>query len=56
MELVFVAVGQRAQLHLVKTGRIAGQETEILSGLDHKDMVVVENAALLVDGQPLQVK
>jgi RND family efflux transporter MFP subunit len=56
MELVFVAANQRAQLHLVKTGRRVGHELEILSGLADKDEVVVENASRLVDGQPLEVR
>ena len=56
LELVFVAENQRAQLHLVKTGRKVDGETEILSGLDSGDAVVVDNARQLIDGQPLQVK
>jgi len=56
MEIVFTAHNQRAQLHLVKTGRRIADETEILSGLDSGDAVVAENASQLVDGQRLQVK
>ena len=56
LEIVFVAENQRAQLHLVKTGRKIDGETEILSGLDSGDTVVIDNASQLVDGQPLQVK
>lgn len=56
MELVFVVKDQRAQLHLVKTGRRVGQDTEILSGLDAGDAVVVSGAAQLLDGQPVEAK
>lgn len=53
MEIVFVAHQQKAQMHLVKTGRRVGDEIEVLSGLDAGDAVVVEGASLLSDGQPL---
>jgi RND family efflux transporter MFP subunit len=53
MEIVFAVENQRARLHLVKTGRQLKDETEILSGLDSGDSVVVENAGLLLDGQPV---
>ncbi len=56
MEIVFTVEEQRAKLHLVKSGRRIGPRTEILSGLDEKDSVVVEGAAQLVDGQPVEVK
>jgi len=53
MEIVFAVENQRAQLHLVKTGRQLKDETEILSGLDSGDSIVIENASQLVDGQPV---
>lgn len=53
MELVFVVEHQQARLHLVKTGRHVNHETEILSGLDAGDTVVIEGAAQLADGQPV---
>jgi RND family efflux transporter MFP subunit len=56
MEILFVVENQRARLHLVKTGRRVNDETEILSGLDSGDSVVVDNPQQLVDGQPLQEK
>lgn len=56
MEIVFAVENQRAQLHLVKTGRHFNGETEILSGLDAGDTVVVEGASQLVDGQPVTVQ
>ena len=56
MELVFAVENQRARLHLVRTGRRVNGETEILSGLDSGDAVVVEGATRLVDGQPVEVQ
>jgi len=56
MEILFVVKNQHARLHLVKTGRRVNDETEILSGLDSGDSVVVDNPQQLVDGQPLQEK
>lgn len=56
LEIVFVAAGQNARLHLVKTGKQTGDEIEILAGLDAGDLVVIDGATLLVDGQPLEVK
>ena len=54
MEIVFAVENQHARLHLVKTGRKVNDETEILSGLDSGDLVVVDNPQQLVDGQPVQ--
>lgn len=56
LEIVFVVAEQRAQLHLVRTGKRFGDETEILSGLHAGDAVVVEGAAQLADGQPVEAK
>lgn len=56
MEIVFVAANQRANLHLVKTGRRLDGEIEILSGLDDGDAVVVEGAAQLADGQTVTAR
>jgi RND family efflux transporter MFP subunit len=56
MEIVFAVENQRARLHLVRTGRRLNDETEILSGLDAGDSIVVNDPGRLVDGQPLQVK
>jgi RND family efflux transporter MFP subunit len=56
MEILFVVENRHARLHLVKTGRRVDDETEILSGLDSGDSVVIDNPQLLVDGQPLQEK
>jgi len=56
MEIVFAVENQHARLHLVKTGRRMNSETEILSGLDAGDSVVIDNPQQLVDGQPVQGK
>ncbi len=54
MERVFV-VGEknRASLRLVKTGAVFGDRTEIVSGLDATERVIIAPAATLRDGQPL---
>jgi RND family efflux transporter MFP subunit len=56
MEIVFVVVDGRAQLRLVKTGRHASDECEVVSGLDAGETIVTEGAAGLVDGQPVVVQ
>jgi membrane fusion protein, multidrug efflux system len=56
MEILFAVENQHARLRLVKTGRRVNDETEILSGLDSGDSVVVDNPRQLVDGQPLREK
>ncbi|MBI2946262.1 MAG: efflux RND transporter periplasmic adaptor subunit [Verrucomicrobia bacterium] len=56
LDIAFVVANQRAQLHLVKTGKTAGGEVEILSGLDAGDSVVVDGAGQLTDGQSVEVK
>ena len=56
LDIVFVVANQRAALHLVRTGKTVGDETEILAGLDAGDSVVTDGATLLIDGQPVAVK
>lgn len=56
LEIVFVVTNQRAQLHLVKTGRTIGNEVELLAGLGSGESIVVEGAAQLIDGQPVEAK
>lgn len=56
LEILFVVANQRAQLHLVKTGRKIGDEVEILAGLEAGESVVVGGAALLTDGQAVEAK
>ena len=54
MEILFAVENRHARLHLVKTGRRVNDETEILSGLDSGDLVVIDNPQHLSDGQPVQ--
>jgi len=56
LEIVFVVANQRAQLHLVKTGKRVGNEVDVVSGLDAGDAVVIDGAAQLTDGQPVEAK
>jgi RND family efflux transporter MFP subunit len=56
LELVFVVANGHAQLRIVKTGKRIGDEVELVSGMDAGEKVVLENAAQLVDGQPVEVK
>jgi RND family efflux transporter MFP subunit len=56
MEIVFIVVEDKAQLRLVKTGKRIGKEVELVSGVSAGEKVVVDGAAGLVDGQPVEVK
>ncbi|SPE60045.1 Efflux transporter, RND family, MFP subunit [Verrucomicrobia bacterium] len=56
LDIVFKVVDRHAQLRLVKTGRQFGNQTEILAGLQPGDLVVVEGAAQLTDGQPVETQ
>lgn len=56
MEIVFVARDGTAHLRLIKTGRRAGEDVEVVSGLEPGDQVVVEGVSQLIDGQPLVLK
>jgi RND family efflux transporter MFP subunit len=56
MELVFMVVNGHAQLRIVKTGKRIGDEVELVSGVDAGEQVVVDGAAQLTDGQPVEMK
>jgi len=56
MEMVFVVAGQKAQMRLVKSGKRIGNEIELVSGVIPGEPVVIEGAAALLDGQPVQLK
>ena len=56
LEIVFVIENRHAQFRLVKTGKRVGDAMEILSGLHAGEAVVVEGAAQLTDGQPVEPK
>lgn len=52
MEIAFVVVNGKAQMRLVKSGKHLEGETEIVSGLNPGEQIVIEGAAQLLDGQP----
>jgi RND family efflux transporter MFP subunit len=56
MEMVFVVADGRAQMRLVKSGKRFGEEVELVSGVRPGERVVVEGAAALLDGQPVEVR
>ena len=56
LEILFVAADGKAQMRLVRTGKQTAQGIEILAGLAPGETVVVEGAANLRDGQPLQTQ
>jgi RND family efflux transporter MFP subunit len=56
MELVFVVQDRQAQLRLVKTGRRAGDQVELLSGVSPGENIVIQGANQLADGQPVEVR
>lgn len=56
MEIVFIVSENRAQLRLVKTGKRIGGEVELVSGVEAGEKIVIEGAAGLRDGQPVEVR
>jgi RND family efflux transporter MFP subunit len=56
LEILFVAAEGKAHLRLVRAGKQTAQGIEILSGLAPGEAVVTDGAALLRDGQPLQIQ
>jgi RND family efflux transporter MFP subunit len=56
MEIVFAVSDGKAQLRLVKTGKRIGDEVELVSGVSAGEKIVTDNAAGLIDGQPLNVQ
>ena len=56
MEIAFVVVNHSAQLRLIKTGKRLGDQIELISGLTAGERVVVDGAAHLADGQPVETK
>ncbi len=56
MEIVFVAASDHAQLRLVKTGKMVGGDTEILSGLEEGEAVIINGITRLEDGQPVTIQ
>ena len=56
LEILFVAADSRAQLRIVRTGKRTALGIEILAGLSSGESVVVEGAAQLRDGQPVELR
>jgi RND family efflux transporter MFP subunit len=56
LEILFVAADGKAQMRLVRTGKETAQGIEILAGLEAGEVVVIEGAGTLRDGQPLQMR
>jgi RND family efflux transporter MFP subunit len=56
LSYVFVDQDGRARMRLVRTGTVANDSVEILSGLESGDRVVVAADGELVDGRPLTVR
>lgn len=56
MERVFVAVGNKAYLRLVRTGMRQDGLTEIVAGLNPGETVICQNNEHLVDGQPIKIE
>jgi RND family efflux transporter MFP subunit len=56
LEIIFTVENQRARMRIVKSAKCCGDTVEILSGLKPGDLVVIENADQLKDGQPVQAK
>jgi hypothetical protein len=55
LEYVVVAVGGRAQLRLVRTGKRLAPDVEVISGLEVGEKVVVQEPDRVREGQPLEV-
>lgn len=56
LEIVFVVVDRKAQMRLVKTGKMTGKQIEVVSGLMPGDAYVVDGAAGLLDGNAVEVQ
>lgn len=56
LELVFVITNGQAQLHLVRTGKRMGGQVAILSGLNAGEIIAVEGANRLADGQRVEAQ
>jgi RND family efflux transporter MFP subunit len=56
MEVVFVVREGRASLRLVRSGKVLGDQLEVLSGIEEGDQVIVGDIARLKDGQPVIIQ
>ncbi|MEW6156199.1 MAG: efflux RND transporter periplasmic adaptor subunit [Verrucomicrobiota bacterium] len=56
LEYIVIANAGKAQLRLVKTGKMHGMEVELLAGATAGERVVISDPTMLRDGQPLQIQ
>ncbi len=56
LEIMFVVIGQNAQMRLVKTGKKIGNQVEVVSGVIPGEMYVTDGVAALSDGQTVEVQ
>ncbi len=56
MEILFTVKDGKAVLRLVKTGKLIDGQTEVLSGLNEGESVIVSDIARLTDGQPVNLE
>jgi RND family efflux transporter MFP subunit len=55
METVMVIKNGIAQLRLIKTGKVIGENIEVVSGLEEGELIVKFNDGKLAEGQPVQL-
>ena len=55
LEMVYVAKDGRSQLRLVKSGRLVGDDVEMLSGIDAGEQVIIDKLAELADQHPIEI-
>ncbi len=54
MEYVWIVQEGRAQLRIVRTGKVAGDRAEVLSGVTPGETVVMDGAMVIREGQPVE--
>jgi membrane fusion protein, multidrug efflux system len=54
LPVVFVKKGDRAEMRIVRTGKIFGERIEIVSGLQPEERIVVENGDTVRTGDILE--
>lgn len=56
LEIMFIVFNQKAQMRLVRTGKKIGKQIEVVSGLMPGEHYVADGAAVLTDGQAVEVR